>query len=59
MLDAAKPIEDGQVKPDAGKIESRQRAMVGRLPQEGMVIVILGGSHELRPREKRLQKSSP
>jgi hypothetical protein len=34
---------------DAAKLEARRKAIVARLPEKGMALVVLGGSHDLGP----------
>lgn len=45
----AKPVVDGKVAPNDAKIAARRKAMVARLPAEGMALIVLGGSHDLGP----------
>jgi hypothetical protein len=49
-LEAAGPIRQGNgIRFDSAKIEARRKAMIRRLPAQGMVLVVLGGSHDLGP----------
>jgi hypothetical protein len=50
-LDDAAPIQTGNqgIRFDAEKVAARRKAMADRLPKEGMALVVLGGSHDLRP----------
>lgn len=48
-LDRAMPVKDGKIVFDAEAIEVRRRAMVKNLPAQGLVVIILGGSHDLTP----------
>jgi hypothetical protein len=49
-LKAAGPAGAAQgIRFDAAKIEARRKAMVARLPAVGIVLVVLGGSHDLGP----------
>jgi hypothetical protein len=49
-LAGARPV-DGPVgvRFDDGKLDARRRAMAARLPAANMVLIVLGGSHDLRP----------
>ncbi len=46
-LQDAKPVLDGKVVLDEAKIAVRHKAMVARLPKEGVAVIVLGGSHDL------------
>jgi hypothetical protein len=48
-LQDAKPVVDGKMVPNEAKIAARRKAMVAHLPAEGMALIVLGGSHDLRP----------
>jgi hypothetical protein len=37
------------VRFDAAKLKARREAMAGRLPTSGLVLIVLGGSHDLTP----------
>jgi hypothetical protein len=46
----ARPIHGwGGIRFDAAKLEARRKAIVARLPEKGMALVVLGGSHDLGP----------
>jgi hypothetical protein len=47
-LDASAPIVvgPGNVRFDADKVAERHRAMVARLPKDGVALLVLGGSHD-------------
>jgi hypothetical protein len=46
-LNEAKPVAEGEVAIDAAKMRAREHAMVGNLPREGVVLVVLGAAHDL------------
>jgi hypothetical protein len=48
-LKAAKPAGEDKKAPDAAKIEARRKAMLAQLPKTGLAVIVLGGTHDLRP----------
>ena len=53
-LQAANPVKNGRIDPDAEKISARRDAMVRNATKQPLVVIILGGSHDLTENADRL-----
>jgi len=47
-LQKAIPLKDGKIAFDADAIQARRQAMVKQLPAQGLAVIVLGGSHDIR-----------